>query len=100
MRPIVIAHLDKARPVVVLTREGVRERLVNVTVAYITSTVKGLSTELAVGTRNGLDRKSVVSLDNVTTIPTEMLGRQIGWLLPDQEAPLAECVRAAFDIAG
>jgi mRNA interferase MazF len=98
MRPIHIAHLDKARPVVVLTREAVREYLNNVTVAYITSTVRGLSTEVPVGARNELEHESVISLDNVTTIPASNLGRQIGWLLPDQEPLLTAAIHAAFDL--
>lgn len=46
MRPIHLARLDKTRPVLVLTRELVRAHLdtVTVTVAPITSTLRGLST--------------------------------------------------------
>ena len=98
MRPIVVASLDKRRPVVVLTRELVRPHLRRVTVAPITSTVRGLSTEVPVGKRNGLEQESVVSCDNVTTIEVESLGEQIGYLLPDQEAALAEAINVAFDL--
>jgi len=98
MRPIVVASLDKRRPVVVLTRELVRPHLRRVTVAPITSTVRGLSTEVPVGKRNGLEQESVVSCDDVTTIEVESLGEQIGYLLPDQEAALAEAINVAFDL--
>jgi mRNA interferase MazF len=46
VRPIHAAELDKARPVVVLTRELVRPHLARVTVAPITTTIRGLSTEV------------------------------------------------------
>jgi len=98
MRPIHIAQLDKARPVLVLTREIVRPYLSRVTVAPITSTIRGLSTEVAVGLANGLDRESVVSFDNILTIPVESLGRQVGHLLPTQEASLARAISIAFDL--
>ena len=65
MRDIHVAHLDKARPVVVLTREPVRAAMRRVTVAPITTTVKGLSTEVAVGAENGLEQPGVISCDNV-----------------------------------
>lgn len=39
------------------------------TVAPITSIVRGLSTEVVVGARNGLEHGSVVNLDNILTIP-------------------------------
>lgn len=98
MRPIHLAHLDKTRPVVILTRELVRPHLTRVTVAPITGTVRGLSTEVIVGTQNGLGQTSVVSCDNITTIPANALGRQIGYLLPDQEPLLSQAIRAAFDL--
>lgn len=98
MRPIHLARLDKTRPVLVLTRELVRPHLRRVTIAPITSTVKGLSTELAVGPRNGLDHESVVSLDNVLTIPAVDLGRQLGFLLPEQETALTAALVIAFDL--
>jgi mRNA interferase MazF len=98
MRPIHVAQLDKARPVLVLTRELVRPHLSTVTVAPITTTIRGLSTEVAVDESNGLSGPSVVSCDNVTTIPTEALRDQIGVLLDRQEAQLSQAITAAFDL--
>jgi mRNA interferase MazF len=98
MRPIHVAQLDKARPVLVLTRELVRPHLTTVTVAPITTTVRGLSTEVNVDAANGLSAPSVVSCDNVTTIPAEALRDQIGVLLDDQEPQLTQAIQAAFDL--
>jgi mRNA interferase MazF len=84
--------------VLVLTRELVRPHLNTVTVAPITSTVRGLSTEVALGAANGLDGECVASCDNVTTIPKAALGRQIGVLLDRQEQALSDAIRAAFDL--
>jgi mRNA interferase MazF len=98
MRPIHLARLDKTRPALVLTREGVRQRRQWVTIAPVTTTVRGLTTELAVGPANGLDHDSVVSLDNIVTIPVADLGRQIGRLLPEQEPALTEAIHSAFDL--
>jgi mRNA interferase MazF len=98
MRPIQAALLDKTRPVLILTRELVRPHLSRVTVAPITCTIRGLSTEVPVGPANGLDHESVVSCDNIVTVPTSVLGRHIGYLFPAQEAELAAAVRAAFDL--
>lgn len=84
MRPIQIAYLDKAQPVLILMRELVQPYLVRITVAPITSTIRGLSTEIPVGLKNGLNHASVVCCDNLTTIPTSTLGRKIGYLLPQQ----------------
>jgi mRNA interferase MazF len=98
MRPIHVAHLDKARPVLILTRELVRPHLATVAIAPITTTIRGLSTEVGVDTANGLTEPSVVSCDNITTIPVSALGPQIGLLLDRQESTLSNAIQAAFDL--
>lgn len=98
MRPIHLAKLDMTRPVLILTRELVRPHLTRVTVAPITSTIRGLSTELPVGLRNGLHSESVVNVDNIVTIPVTALGHQIGFLFPDQEPALSTAIQNAFDL--
>jgi len=81
-----------------LTRELVRPHLNTVTVAAITSTVRGLSTEVAVDAANGIQQPSVITCDHVTTIPASSLGPQVGVLLDHQEPALSEAIRAAFDL--
>lgn len=98
MREIALAHLDKTRPVVVLTRDAARGAMTKVTVAPITSTVKGLGSEVPVGPANGLDHDCAVSVDNVITIPASALGRTVGFLSAPQEARLTRAVLHAFDL--
>ncbi len=98
MRPIHLARLDKPRPVLVLTRDLVRPHLNTVTVAPITTAVRGISTEVPLSVENGLAGPSVASCDNITTIPKHVLGDQIGMLLDRQELALSEAIRAAFDL--
>jgi len=98
MRPICLARLDKSRPVLVLTREVVRPHLNTVTVAPITTTIRGLSTEVSLGLANGLEKRCVVACDHVTTIPATALGRQIGHFLDEQEVKLTEAIHAALDL--
>ena len=93
-----MARLDKARPVLVLTRGLVRPHMRRVTVAPITTTARGLSTEVSVGPANGLDAVSVVSCDSIETIPADRLGSQIGVLLDAQEVALTDAIHAAFDL--
>lgn len=98
MRPIHLVRLDKTRPALILTREIVRPHLSRVTVAPITSRVRGLTVEVPVGQSNGLDQDSVINCDNIVTIPTSAVGRQVGFLWSEQEPKLSEAVRAAFDL--
>lgn len=98
MRPIHLAVIDKKRPVLVLTRESVWPHLQRVTVAPITSRMRRISSEVPVGTRNGLDHESIVNCDGITSILTRNLGPQIGFLLESQELALAAAIQAAFDL--
>jgi mRNA interferase MazF len=98
MRPINVARLGKSRPVLVLTRELVRPHLDTVTVAPVTTTIRGLSTEVLLDTDNGLQQRCVAACDHITTIPATALGAQIGRLLDHQETQLARAINAAFDL--
>ena len=98
MREICLVRLDKTRLALVLTWKAARAAMTKVTVAPITSTIKGLSSEVRVGPDNGLDHDCVVSLDNVLTVPTDSLGRIVGYLSDGQEAQLARAVVMAYDL--
>lgn len=98
MREIRLAKLDKTRPVLVLTRTQALAAMTKVTVAPITSTVKGLASEVPLDERNGLDHAGAAALDNTMTLPATDLGRVVGFLLPHQERALAHAVTMAFDL--
>ncbi len=98
MRPIHVVKLDKLRPALVLTREIVVPYRKWVTVAPITSTVRGLATEITLGAANGLDHECVLSCDNIHTIEVDKIERLVGYLRADQESALTEAIKAAFDL--
>lgn len=98
MHTIWLARLDETRPVLVLTREEVRAVRRLVTVAPITTTVRGLRSEVLVDRRNGLDHDSAVNVDSITTIPRDGLVRPVGALLVDQEHDLTRAFHEAFDL--
>jgi mRNA interferase MazF len=71
---------DKQRPVVVLTRDTILDRLARVTVAPLTSTMRGVASEVALGTDDGLKQPCAVNLHNIVTVPKGGLGRRVGRL--------------------
>jgi mRNA interferase MazF len=77
-----LARLDKVRPVIVLTRDPMGTLLRAVVCAPVTSTVRGLSTEVPVGPEDGVRRQSVANLDNVQLVPVECLLRPVGRARP------------------
>ena len=73
-----LARLDKVRPVVVLTRDPMGALLHAVIGAPVTSTVRGLSTEVPVGPDDGVRIESVANLDNLQLVARSRLVRRVG----------------------
>jgi len=86
---------DKQRPVVVLTRTSALTYLHRVTIAPITSTIRGAPTEVVLDTGDGLKATCAVNLDHVVTVPRAGLGR---WLTTLRDARMRE-VCMALEIA-
>ena len=82
---------DKKRPVVVLTRQAVLPLLRTAMVAPVTSDVRGLPSEVAVGIAEGLKYDSVINLDHVQTVEQRLLRQYVGSL---DEAKMASVCRA------
>ena len=76
----VFAAPDKRRPVVILTRSAIIPARTQVTVAPLTTNVRGNRSEVRVGPADGLPQESVVSLDNITTVRVSELRHHIGTL--------------------
>lgn len=98
MRSIASVRFDKRRPALILTRQSKLHLLTWVTVAPITSTIRGISSEVPVGHRNGLDHDSAVSCDNIVTVRRNAVGDMIGLFFDDQEPALARAISDAFDL--
>lgn len=71
---------DKRRPVLVLSRPSLIGSLHTVTVAAITSTLRGSPTEVEVGLENGLKTVSCVNLCNIFTVRQNDLRTYLGTL--------------------
>lgn len=86
------------RPAVVVTRERVIPYLSSVTVVQVTSTIRGLPTEVPLGREHGLDHQSVVNCDNLATVPKAALARHRGTLGPVELARLRDALRLALEL--
>ena len=71
---------DKRRPVVVLTRSDVLPLLRTAMVAPITSTIRGLPSEVTVGVDEGLKNDSAINCDHIQTVQQRLLHRYVGSL--------------------
>ena len=71
---------DKQRPVVVLTRESAVSYLSRVTVAPVTSTIRGVPSEVVLNETDGMKNPCAVNLHNLVTVEKNHLGRRVARL--------------------
>lgn len=71
---------DKARPVLVLTRESAIGYLSRVTIAPVTSAIRGVPSEVVVGPEDGVRQPAAINLHNVITVRKDDLGRRVAQL--------------------
>jgi mRNA interferase MazF len=86
------------RPAVIVTRDVAIPVLGNVCVVDVTSTVRGLGTEVPLGPAQGLARECAANCDNISTIPKFALGRRRGALGPEELRRLGAALRIALDL--
>jgi mRNA interferase MazF len=91
---------DKPRPVVVLTRGSIIDRLARVTVAPITSTIRGVASEVALGIEDGMKQPCAVNLHNLVTVPKRGLGRRVARLDERRLAQLCGAIWFALGCRG
>ncbi len=72
------------RPVLVLTRDPVADRIGAVVVAACTRTVRGLQSELLLDTDDGMPEPCVASFDNLHTVLRGAMHRRITRLRPER----------------
>ena len=86
------------RPVLVLTRDPVAERVERVVVAALTRTVRGLVSELELTPEaDGVPTPCVVNFDNLHTVARPALRRRVTTLSP---ARMAQACRTLNDAVG
>jgi mRNA interferase MazF len=84
------------RPVLVLTRDPVAERIGSVVVAALTRTVRGLVSELELTPAgDGVPTDCVVNFDNLHTLPRAVFRRKIATLAPPRMREACQTMRDA-----
>jgi mRNA interferase MazF len=83
----------------VLTRDAAIEVLNAVTCAPITRTIRGIRSEVQVGVDEGLPEESVITCDNIITIPKVILdAAAVGHVGTPKRAAIDRALRYALDI--
>ena len=70
----------------------------SVTIAPVTTRIRGLPVEVELGPEDGLPHLSVVNLDDITTVRKSQLGSPITTLSDDKMVAVAQAIKFALDL--
>ena len=87
---------DRMRPVVLLSRNSAYSVRTLITVAPVTTRIRGIHSEVRLGPEDGLPRHCVVNLDNLNTISSHLLQRVITELDQDKMQLVDAAIRFAL----
>jgi len=86
------------RPVVLLSRNEAYQVRENVTVAPVTTRIRGIPTEVILGPREGLRRLGVANLDSILTVQKSLLRIRIAKLPPAKVDAVNRAIKFALDL--
>ncbi len=92
------AHPNKKRPVLILTRNSVLDYLGEVTIAPITTTVREIPSEVALGREDGMPRDCAVNCDHLQTVSKGKIGALITALPSRIMSEVGRAIRFALSI--
>jgi mRNA interferase MazF len=87
---------DKRRPVLVVTRSEAVRVLTGIVVAPVSSTVRDIPTEIALGAGEGLAVECAASFDNLQRVRRSALAERVGDIGPRREE-ICAALRALAD---
>ena len=86
------------RPVVLLSRDEAYVVRNAVTVAEVTSTIRGIPVEVELGPEDGLPKKCVVNLDTIVTIRKDLLIERIALLRDEKIDQIDSAIKFALSL--
>ena len=90
---------EKQRPVVILTRDRAIGYLSAVTVAPITSTIRGVPSEVLLTESDGMKVPCAINLHNVVTVSKAHLGRRVAMLSSERLKEICAAITFALGCA-
>lgn len=84
---------DKQRPVLILTRQSAVTHLSTVTVAPITSTIRGVPSEVILDASDGMKGPCAINLHNAVTVSQDRLGPRVASLSNSRMSEVCAALR-------
>ncbi|MFI5300528.1 MAG: type II toxin-antitoxin system PemK/MazF family toxin [Polyangiales bacterium] len=87
------------RPIVLVSRDSAYAVRSSVTVVEVSTTVRGIPTEVTLGKREGLPKRCVANADSLVTIPKSWLESRVTSLSKEKMDALDTALRFALALA-
>jgi mRNA interferase MazF len=87
---------DKKRPALILTRNSAIPYLNAVTVIPVTTTIRRNAASIWVDEDDGLNKESVINVDNIQTVSKQKVGAYITHLSEERMQEVFEAIKFAF----
>jgi mRNA interferase MazF len=89
---------DPQRPVLILTRDSIREYLGEITVAPVTGTVRDIPSEVFLSKADGMPRDCAINCDHLQTVSKGKIGSLITSLPLAKMVDVGRAIRFALDL--
>ena len=92
------ARMDKLRPVVIASRNDLNGVRAQTTVAVVTTTLRGIPTEVTLDQRDGFESSCAINCDELVTIEKSRLERRRGALSISRLSEFDDALRFALQL--
>ncbi|MEW6587454.1 MAG: type II toxin-antitoxin system PemK/MazF family toxin [Nitrospirota bacterium] len=89
---------DKKRPVVILTRDSILEYLGEVTIAPVTSTIRGIPSEVLLSQKDGMYNDCAINCDHIQTVSKSKIGSLITTLSKEKLGAIRNAICFALNL--
>lgn len=86
------------RPVLLLSRDEAYQVRQLVTIAPVTTRMRGIPVEVVIGPKDGMPRECVINLDTITTIPKDVLTERLTQLSKSRMAAVDRALKFALGL--
>jgi mRNA interferase MazF len=87
------------RPVVLVSRDSSYAVRASITVVEVSTTVRGIPSEVPLGKRDGLPKRCVANADSLVTIPKMWLDERVALLAPEKVEALDGALRFSLGLS-
>jgi len=93
-----LGRTAKTRPVLLLSRDAAYQRRTMITIAPISTRVRGIRAEVGLGQEQGFPQDCAVNLDSIQTIYKALLTNRIAVLASERMAEVERAIKYALDL--